>query len=275
MTNVQGYDATHAGLPAVPGGAQVAGYSTGTDGSNGTVPILWDAADAAAHPGWIQIDQSPDLTALDEQADVLDIESGAATNTECAQWYTAALANYQSAARPGQRWPAIYTSLSNVTALVNQLIADGVTSGPRLWVAHWGISLAQAEGILSSSGGPFPIIGVQYQNGADYDYDVWLSGWLDAVSGQVTSNVLPPFMSATPWLTVNFGWDSSPTASADTDYHLQVADTAGNTVYDHRTAGNNDQVTGLRPGSYQWRLAVGQDAEHLASPWSGWMPIAG
>jgi hypothetical protein len=177
MTIVAGYDATSAGLPSVPAGSQVAGYSTGS----GDVP--WTADQWAAHPGAVRICQDP--AGSDTTADVYDIEAFAGTNARAPGWYREALANYKSGARPGQRQPAFYTSASNVTPLVNTVIAAGISAGPLLWVAHWGLTQASADAVLNISGGPFPVIGVQYSNGTSYDYDVWLGSWLDTTSGPV------------------------------------------------------------------------------------------
>jgi len=94
------------------------------------------------------------------------------------------VASFRSAARPGQRWPAIYTSASNVTPLVNALIAGGVTSGCGLWVANWNLTDAQAVAAVQNAAGPFPIIGVQWHSGAYYDTDVFSGAWLARVSAQ-------------------------------------------------------------------------------------------
>lgn len=172
MTLVAGWDATHANLGHVPAG-QGAGYTTGTP------DIVWTAADWAAHPGAVRICQNAGAT--DHTADVLDVEAGAATNAEAAAWYRAALLAYEAGTRPGQRWPAIYTSLSNVTPLVNALIAGGVTSGPRLWIAHWQIGTSGGQATVTDTG-PFPVIGCQYGDAGAYDVDYWDAGWLQAVA---------------------------------------------------------------------------------------------
>lgn len=174
MTIISGYDYTSSNYPQAPGSGQVAGYTTGTP------DIQWTQAMWDAHPDAVRICQ--DAGATDTTADVLDIETGAATNAEAAAWYGSALVNFHAGTRPGQRLPALYCSASNVTPLVNQLIADGVSSGPLLWVAHWGIGLATATAMLNSSGGPFPIVAVQYQNEPLWDDDVFLSSWLTNVS---------------------------------------------------------------------------------------------
>src|ERR1700758_1337040 len=121
VTPVLVYDAIHDNIGALPAGAQVAGYTTGT----GT-DIRWTNADFAAHPGAVRIDQDP--AASDPTADVLDIEAGAP-----------ARASRTSGARPGQRPPAVYMSQSVVAEVVNALNAGGVSSGVGLWVVNWGL----------------------------------------------------------------------------------------------------------------------------------------
>ena len=66
---VVGYDLIGANIGHAPAGAQLAGYSTGSGG------IPWTAAQWAAHPGTVRIDQ--DAAASDPTADVLDVEGGA------------------------------------------------------------------------------------------------------------------------------------------------------------------------------------------------------
>ena len=170
MSVTYGADAISANYGSLPKGVQYAGYSTGS----GDVP--WTAAQWNANPGAIRICQDPGAT--DTTADILDVESGAATLADCPVWAKAARANFAKVTRPGQRTPAIYCSQGNVTSVVNALIAGGVTSGIGLWVANWNLSAAQAEAGLANSSGPFPVIGYQYEDAGSYDLDVWLSSWL-------------------------------------------------------------------------------------------------
>ena len=169
MSVIDAHDAIHANVAHLPNG-QTCGYTTGSPA------IRWTGADWAAHPQGVRICQ--DAAASDYTADVLDVERGAAANGAAAGWFKAALKNYQSAARPGQRSPAVYTSASNVTGVVNALIAGGVKSGCGLWVANWNLSRDQAAAEVAKASGPFPVIGVQYANGPLYDFDVFDSGWL-------------------------------------------------------------------------------------------------
>ena len=179
MSLVVGFDATHQNIAQLPPGQQYAGYSTGSS------DIRWTAEDWAAHPGALRIDQ--DAAAAAGTADYLDVERGAATNAEAPGWYRRALMSYRAATRPGQRWPGIYTSLSNVTPLVNALIASGVTSGPKLVIARWDLA-ATLEDVLAIIGGsgPFPIVGYQITNTPGFDLDLFSAAWLNARSA------LPP-----------------------------------------------------------------------------------
>lgn len=175
MTEVVGIDATHANIGQLPPGLQYAGYSTGSP------DVRWTPEDWAAHPGALRIDQN--AAASDGTADYLDVERGAATNGEAAVWYRRALVSYRAATRPGQRWPGIYTSLSNVTPLVNALIAGGVTSGPKLIIARWDLD-ATVEDILriATASGPFPIVGYQIMDAGAYDVDLFSAAWLANMS---------------------------------------------------------------------------------------------
>ena len=177
MTEVVGIDATHANIGQLPPGLQYAGYSTGSP------DIRWTPEDWAAHPGALRIDQ--DASASDGTADYLDVERGAATNAEASSWYRRALMSYRAATRPGQRAPGFYTSQSNVTPLVNALIAGGVTSGPKLIIARWDL-LATVEDILriTEAAGPFPVVGMQITNASPlpFDVDLFSAAWLAAVS---------------------------------------------------------------------------------------------
>ena len=181
VTPVLVFDATHDNIGALPAGAQVAGYTTGT----GT-HIRWTDADFAAHPGAVRIDQDP--AASDPTADVLDIEAGAATPASAPGWVTQALASRARQARPGQRAPAVYMSQSGVTEVVNALIAGGISSGVGLWIAHFGLTQAQATQMVINASGPFPVIGVQFRNTPAFDVSVFSSDWL-ATGGQQSPTV--------------------------------------------------------------------------------------
>jgi hypothetical protein len=169
---VVAHDAIHENITKLPAG-QACGYTTGSSA------IQWTAADFAAHLGAVRICQ--DAGATDTTADVLDVERGAATNNEVAAWAKEALANFDSAKRPGQRKPAIYTSLNNVPAVVQALKAGGATAS--LWLADWNLSENQSIADLTTALDGIEITGVQYTDkGVFYDSDVFASAWLTDVS---------------------------------------------------------------------------------------------
>jgi hypothetical protein len=174
------FDVTASFFNTVPTGVQLAGYVTGSS------DIVWTAAMFASKPGSIHIDQSPNNTVLDELADILDFENGAATLADLVGWVKAAQANFAANARPGQRKPAIYCSADSLTDVVNALIKGGVTSGVGLWIAHFGVTEEAAIAVLEAASGPFPVIGFQFTDtggGGDYDIDVFSTDWLGTQSG--------------------------------------------------------------------------------------------
>lgn len=155
-------------------GVIMAGYVTGT----GDVP--WNDALWTKYPDAIRIDQSPVNTAADETADVYDLESGAGRLDRVTEWFKKAHSNYLSAVRPGQRYPCIYSSMTNVTPLVNQLVKDGITHspGPALWVADWSATTDKAVAMLVASAGPYPIVGFQYAKLQLFDESLFLNSWI-------------------------------------------------------------------------------------------------
>lgn len=175
MGIVPATDGIHDNISHLPPG-QVCGYTTGSPA------IRWTNADFNAHPGAVRIDQD---FGSKPSSDVLDVERGAATPADAPAWAKQAMADFDSAARPGQRRPAIYMSASNVTTVVNALIAGGIKSGVGLFVANWSLTESQAIAEVVAAAGPFPIIGVQYSNGTYYDFDVFDGGWLADVSGSL------------------------------------------------------------------------------------------
>jgi len=177
---VVGYDAIRTNISSLPKGAQVyAGYATGS----GVVP--WTEADFTAHATalgpCLRIDQDP--AASDATADYLDVENGAATIADCPGWAKRAMEAHSAAVRPGQRSPAIYCSASNVTPVVNSLIAGGVKSGIGLIVANWSITEAQAVAEVLAASGPFPVAGIQFSDPGPFDTNVFSKAWLASMSG--------------------------------------------------------------------------------------------
>lgn len=172
------YDCTGNNLGSfpIPHGVLMAGYMTGSGG------VPWTQAEFDAYPGAIHIDQSSFITGLDETADILDFERGAALISDLAPWVNAAHAKFNAAIRAGQRKPAIYASASNITAVVNELISKGITSGVGLWVANWNLTDPQAVADVNNASGPFPVIGVQFANAGSHDISVFSTQWLQEVS---------------------------------------------------------------------------------------------
>jgi hypothetical protein len=169
------YDCIRANIGRAPAGL-LAGYATGSS------DICWTAADWAAHPGAVRIDQDP--AASDDTADVLDVESGAATLADVPGWSKRALASYRGRKRPGQRSPIVYCSQVNVTPVANVLTGAGLADGSvGLFIANWNLSQVQAVAEVLAASGPFPVHGLQFQNAGSFDIDVFSSAWLDARSG--------------------------------------------------------------------------------------------
>lgn len=162
-------------FPVLPG-QLLAGYVTGS----GDVP--WTAAQFSRYPDAVRIDQSPVNTPADMTADVYDLEANAGTIAGLPEWVHGAWASYSSGQRPGQRAPAVYASLSNVTAVVNALLAAGITHGVNLWVAGT-MDAVRAEHLIASANGPFPIIGVQYEFHGLFDVSLFSGKWLGTRSG--------------------------------------------------------------------------------------------
>lgn len=169
------YDVTSTYYDQAPTGRQLALYITGSDG------IAATAAQLAAHPDAVLIDQSPVNTALDETADVLDYERGAATLADLVPWTRAALSSYTSGRRPGQRTPLVYASAGSLTDVANALVA-GKVNGVGLFVANWNLSQGQAVAEVLAASGPFPIHGIQFADEGPFDIDVFSTAWLSARS---------------------------------------------------------------------------------------------
>lgn len=158
------HDATGNNEGTLPAG-MAAGYLTGSDG------IAWTAAQFSAHPGALRIDQAPSADV--PTADVLDVEGGAAQPGSAPAWVGIARRSIAVKARIGQRiLPVIYMSASNVTTVINSLTGAGIKHDVGLWVANFNLTRAEAESMVQNSGGPFPIVGVQFtDNPPDGTYD--------------------------------------------------------------------------------------------------------
>lgn len=177
MSLITVYDAMGANVDKLilPPGVKMAGYLTGSGG------VPWTPAQWAKYPDAIRIDQSPVNTAPNELADVLDVEQDAATLEDVPGWVLAAQRNYRNAVRPGQRSPVIYMSASNVTPVVNTLVAEMITSGVGLWIAGE-MTFDQAAAMVTNASGPYPVKGVQYAFLGDHDVSVFNAEWFNTVS---------------------------------------------------------------------------------------------
>lgn len=183
MTLIWGWDATHNDLSGVPAG-QGAGYTTGTP------DIQWTPADWQAHPGAARICQ--DARATDATADTLDVEQFAATPAEAPDWTSRAYASYAAGTRPGQRYPAVYCSLSAVPDVSLALRPPYAGPIPKLWVAHWGITMDDAAALIGTVIDGLTVVGVQFADRGAYDADVWDAAWLETVSAGPVPPVTPP-----------------------------------------------------------------------------------
>ena len=178
------YDCIRANIGRAPAGL-LAGYTTGSGG------VPWTAADWAAHPDAVRIDQDP--AASDDTADVLDVEAGAATLADVPGWSRRALAGYRAGKRPGQRSPLVYCSQASVTPVANVLTGAGLADGSvGLFIANWNLNQVQAVAEVLAASGPFPVHGLQFRNAGDFDIDVFSSAWLNARSGRARHAYGPP-----------------------------------------------------------------------------------
>jgi hypothetical protein len=170
-------DAIKTNANHIPVGTQAAGYSTGI----GDVP--WDEPTFAAHhlpyPA-IRIDQDP--KASDATADILDVESFAATIDDIPGWLTRARANYTLHVRPEQRWPGIYCAMNNLDAAVAICQSNRLANVP-FWTAEPGNTVAYAIQRVITATGPYPCTGCQYGSDMFVDYDVFNENWVKTMAG--------------------------------------------------------------------------------------------
>ena len=215
------YDATAANLDriTIPPGVKMAGYVTGSGG------VPWTPDQWSRHPDAIRIDQSPINTDTNETADVLDVEKSAATLADVPQWVRAAWGHYHAATRPGQRAPTVYISRDTVTPLANVLVAAGIKSGVNLWLAE-PTTTEQASHLVETAGGPWPIVGVQYDYLTSHDVSVVNAGWFADVSRRTPA----PAPAASNTIQVEhyqdgFGWvlDAHFTTPPTSRYRARVS----------------------------------------------------
>src|SRR5215469_6753575 len=193
------YDAITVTEHVLPLDVQAAGYDTGFN-------IAWTQEQYDRHtqpyPA-VHIDQDPNAT--DYLADILDVESGAATEEEMIRWLNNARANFAAKKRLGQRWPGIYCSFNNVTSAVGVLTNAHVTNVP-FWVADYSISSDEAQRRVATAIGTYPAIGYQYSDkafGGLADQSWMNENWLKITNKQLTGGTVNiPGWQGT-WLTFN------------------------------------------------------------------------
>lgn len=184
-TPLYGVDCTHVNVSHLPHADVYAGYITGSS------DIKWTDNDWSNYPNAIRIDQSPVNTTLDETADVLDFENGAATVADIGPWTKAAWNNFHNAVRPGQREPCIYASQNSITTVVNALVSAGERAN--LAIANYGLTRAEAEIMVENAAGPFPVVWVQYTDApVFYDEGIFSQQWRDNRSTKMSTPVPPP-----------------------------------------------------------------------------------
>jgi hypothetical protein len=215
------YDATHANIAHLPPFASYAGYVTGSP------DIAWTTADFSKYPDAIRIDQTPVSGPWDATADVDDYENGAVTLGELGPRAKLRMAAYRDAMRPGQRTPVVYASASNVTPVVDALIAAGVTSGVGLWVAHWNVSEAVAIADVIAASGPFPIHGFQFtDNSGVYDTSVFSVAWLSTRSANPAPPTSPTYVGVVSFMQAGIAakageFEIKQISSTDSGHHWQ------------------------------------------------------
>lgn len=186
VPTVLGFDVTGSNLSSAPGpdsGLQAALYVTGSDG----VPATQDQLNH--YPTALRIAQWP-VSSVDEAAiaDYFDAESGAITVAMLPSLCQDAITAYKAGTRPGQRWPAVYCGdNADPTEVANELNASGLGSELiGLVIVDWSLTVEEATAMVANASGPYPVVGVQYNNtgpnGEPYDLDVFSQKWVNDVS---------------------------------------------------------------------------------------------
>lgn len=186
---ILGFDTIGDNEHLLPDDVFALGYDTQVGANSG---IEWTTAQFARHalpyPA-AHIDQDP--AASDPLADWLDVEAGAANEREIVDWLMRAQNDYRTDARPGQRWPGLYMSESNVSGAVTILehAGNAILKPVPFWVANYSIGLDEASRRVASAIGPYPAWGYQYTDlglGGVADADVFLLEWVTSFKGPVT-----------------------------------------------------------------------------------------
>lgn len=183
IETVIGYDAMSENESVLPTDVLVAGYDTQV--GTGSPYIKWTPAQWAAHlnpyPA-LHIDQNP--AAGDYTFDYMDVETGAFTDAEIVNAITRARDEYHTHTRPGQRWPGVYCSASNVPSAVTILQRAGISNVPFV-VADYSVSQTEAVRRVSTAIGPYPAVGYQFSDLAfngRADANIFSLPWVTTVS---------------------------------------------------------------------------------------------
>jgi len=135
------------------GTARVAGYVTGS----GDVP--WSQADWSRFPAAarVRIAQQPGTDPI--TADVLDVETGAATPADSAGWILSRIV-------AGYTWSAVYGTASTLKAVRSALIAFAPApwwyGHVYCWLAEWSLSEEQAVRVLGTEVAGMTCVAVQW-----------------------------------------------------------------------------------------------------------------
>ena len=125
-----------------------------------------------------------------EDAECLDVEQGDATAADAPGW----VRRQQGL---GVALPVVYTSLSNVPAVMQALNAAGVWREQiRLWTAHY----TEQQHICSPAacGVGVPVDGTQWHSGADYDESLLLDSFFTGPAPVTVAAVTPPVVIPPP-----------------------------------------------------------------------------
>lgn len=147
-------DCIHTYVPNIPADnpaiQMVCGYITevGT-----TANIKWDASDWARFPHYDEVTIAQ-LPSNDPAADILDVETGAATDQAAVVWVRQRHDAGEAA--------VIYVDAANADDLYNSLHAAGETENVYLWLANWNLTMAQASALLGTVQHGLPVLGVQW-----------------------------------------------------------------------------------------------------------------
>lgn len=179
---IAGYDATARNEPVLPVDVLAAGYDTQI-GAN--AEIQWSPAQFARHvkpyPA-LHIDQNPGDPEC--TSDYIDVETGAFTASDIVGKLYAMRDSFSSGRRPGQRWPGVYCSESNVPGIVMQLHNASLYNVPFI-VADYSVTASEAHRRVASATGPYPAVGYQYNDiafGGKADTNVFSLPWVITVS---------------------------------------------------------------------------------------------